>query len=219
MSSSNAQLSISGSAYRHSTVGNWPFSRSDKAANKPEAEDCPYENTKKKMLGIYSFGHLKEIQASQRPTDHNSEQPVYGYPSKKDATPKNMTTFTVQNRDIQLLWDGNAPNYEEPDTPAGSRPASAHSASRPPTFSSRPPSARPASAHPAHRKKEPELEYLAPVPRHQRPTSARQPRSYYHHQGLRAPSLVAIANATQKEFLHNKIQGRKGSIVFGTDDD
>jgi hypothetical protein len=37
MSSGNAQLSISGSAYRHSTVGNWPFSRSDKAANKPEA--------------------------------------------------------------------------------------------------------------------------------------------------------------------------------------
>jgi hypothetical protein len=63
-----------------------------------------------------------QIQASQRPTDYNSEQPLYGYPGKNDATPKNMTTFTVQNRDIQLLWNGNAPNYEEPDTPAGQTP-------------------------------------------------------------------------------------------------
>lgn len=193
----------SGSAYKHNALVNWPFSRADRTGTLgPETASCPYTNTKRKMLGVYSFGHLKEIQDNQNPEDYNTRQPMYGYPlpaKKNDGMPpKNMTTHTVSNRDIQLLWERNAP---KDDSTADTQK-----------------SVRPSSAHPASRRKEPELEFLAPVPRHQRPSSARQPRSYYHHQGIRAPSLSALAQATQKEFLHNKIQGRKGSICFGTDD-
>mmetsp|Transcript_29288 Transcript_29288/g.63988 ORF Transcript_29288/g.63988 Transcript_29288/m.63988 type:complete len:206 (-) Transcript_29288:134-751(-) len=204
--SPNTQFNrTSGAAYKHQALVNWPFSRADRTGTLgPETASCPYTNTRRKMLGVYSFGHLKEIQANQNPTEYNSRQPLYGYPLSVKKTdgmpPKNMTTHTVSNRDVELLWQRNEPKHGDEDGTGTTQ------------------TVRPSSAHPASRRKEPELEFLAPVPRHQRPSSARQPRSYYHHQGLRAPSLSALATATRKEFLHNKIQGRKGSICFGTED-
>jgi len=194
------------------TSGGWPFSTTTKPFLQRTC-DGPLTNAREKMLGVYSFGHLQETQqtlpkevggtaaaaASRAPARPPSTYGFPAAPSQSGAKPEKSTTTQSQNRDIQTLWERN-----EPDRAA------------------RHVYYRPQSARPNARQTGPELEYLgaggvcdwvgrvaAPVPRHQRPRSA---RSYYHHQGMHAPSLAALANATRKEAAHNKTASHHSNV-------
>mmetsp|Transcript_17256 Transcript_17256/g.23844 ORF Transcript_17256/g.23844 Transcript_17256/m.23844 type:complete len:193 (+) Transcript_17256:164-742(+) len=158
--------------------------------------DGPLTDSKNKMAGIYSFGHLNEIQASASPLSA-STFPMYGYPVRHQKGPldsSNRTTLACQQRDIETLWDRDRKTAEAAKAPG----------------------ARPGSARPIpNRNPAPELEYTAPVPRYVRPQSA---RSYYHHQGVKANSLTQIVNATKKEANVNQAVARKNNFSLNWED-
>lgn len=175
------------------THGGWPFTNT----TKPHLEHFsagPTTNAKQTMKGVYSFGHLETVQSDKAaaPSSSASNSNPSSASTSRPYAPRMLdrsTTAQCTNMDTQYLWNRNAGTAA--DTQVYMRPQSG----------------RPQSGARAA----PELEYSAPVPRSQRPRSA---RSYYHHQGYHAPSLKAITNATRKETQLNITTSRKCNVAI-----